>query len=85
MVCVPCFILPVLVVIYVRFIQPLILRFVPQAWKTKLDAWLYPTCPLDLKKNRKAKATGDCCAEDENIAKTEEPAEIKPEEVKKNE
>uniref|UniRef100_A0AC34QKC8 Uncharacterized protein n=1 Tax=Panagrolaimus sp. JU765 TaxID=591449 RepID=A0AC34QKC8_9BILA len=46
MVCVPCIILPVLLAIYVRFIQPFILRFVPEQWKTKFDAFLYPTCPI---------------------------------------
>lgn len=46
MVCVPCIILPVLLAIYVKFIQPLILRFVPDRWKAKFDAFLYPTCPI---------------------------------------
>lgn len=48
MVCVPCIILPILVVIYVRFIQPLIIRFVPESWRTRIDAILYPTCPVNL-------------------------------------
>lgn len=46
MVCVPCIILPVLLAIYLRFIQPFILRFVPEQWKVKFDAYLYPTCPI---------------------------------------
>uniref|UniRef100_A0A1I7RPW8 UPF0729 protein C18orf32 homolog n=2 Tax=Bursaphelenchus xylophilus TaxID=6326 RepID=A0A1I7RPW8_BURXY len=82
MVCVPCFILPVLVIIYVRFIQPLILKFVPNAWKTKLDSWLYPTCPLDLKKNKKTKPEGECCSTE---ASEEKEATHTNEETKKNE
>lgn len=50
MVCVPCIILPVLLAIYLKFIQPLILRFVPDSWKTRVDAVLYPTCPVLLQK-----------------------------------
>ncbi|VDN52178.1 unnamed protein product [Dracunculus medinensis] len=46
MVCVPCIILPVILAIYLKFIQPFILRFLPQSWRSKFDAILYPTCPL---------------------------------------
>uniref|UniRef100_A0A7E4UVW2 UPF0729 protein n=1 Tax=Panagrellus redivivus TaxID=6233 RepID=A0A7E4UVW2_PANRE len=46
MVCVPCIILPVLLAIYVRFIQPIVLRYVPDQWKNWLDNLLYPTCAL---------------------------------------
>uniref|UniRef100_A0A0N5AJJ2 Secreted protein n=1 Tax=Syphacia muris TaxID=451379 RepID=A0A0N5AJJ2_9BILA len=38
MVCVPCLILP--------FIQPYVLRLLPQSWQAKLDQILYPTCPI---------------------------------------
>ncbi|KAI6183833.1 hypothetical protein M3Y97_00531100 [Aphelenchoides bicaudatus] len=48
MVCVPCIILPVLTFIYIRFIQPLILRFIPDRWKAKFDSVLYPTCPINM-------------------------------------
>ena len=63
MVCVPCIILPILLAIYVKFIQPIVLRFVPEAWKAKVDSWLYPTCPIP-KQNRTSKTTTE--ADDEN-------------------
>uniref|UniRef100_A0A0M3HTI7 CR032 protein n=1 Tax=Ascaris lumbricoides TaxID=6252 RepID=A0A0M3HTI7_ASCLU len=45
MVCVPCLILPFLLAIYLKFIQPYVLRLIPEAWRTTFDALLYPTCP----------------------------------------
>ncbi|KJH47736.1 hypothetical protein DICVIV_06203 [Dictyocaulus viviparus] len=45
MVCVPCIFLPILLAIYLYFIQPLVLRFLPQRWVSALDSILYPTCP----------------------------------------
>ncbi|KAI6228388.1 hypothetical protein M3Y95_00617200 [Aphelenchoides besseyi] len=67
MVCVPCIILPILVVIYVRFIQPLILRFVPARWKARIDSVLYPTCPVNLRDRPKAtKNTTEATATDPN-------------------
>ncbi|MFH4981961.1 hypothetical protein AB6A40_008670 [Gnathostoma spinigerum] len=45
MVCIPCIILPVILFIYIRFIQPLVLRLLPPAWMAKFDAIFYPTCP----------------------------------------
>uniref|UniRef100_A0AC35EX49 Uncharacterized protein n=2 Tax=Panagrolaimus sp. PS1159 TaxID=55785 RepID=A0AC35EX49_9BILA len=56
MVCLPCIILPVCLAIYLRFIQPLILRFVPEGWKQKFDAYLYPTCPIKRQPVAKADA-----------------------------
>uniref|UniRef100_A0A914CK91 Uncharacterized protein n=1 Tax=Acrobeloides nanus TaxID=290746 RepID=A0A914CK91_9BILA len=56
MVCVPCIILPVLLAIYLKFIQPFIMRFVPEAWKVKLDAILYPTCPVKAPPPQKKKS-----------------------------
>lgn len=46
MVCVPCIILPVILAIYLKFIQPFIMRFVPESWTARIDAILYPTCPV---------------------------------------
>lgn len=46
MVCIPCIILPVAIWIYMKFIQPLILRILPASWREKVDNWLYPTCPV---------------------------------------
>ncbi|ETN73959.1 hypothetical protein RB195_017168 [Necator americanus] len=45
MVCVPCIFLPILLAIYLKFIQPYVLRFLPERWVTFLDPYLYPTCP----------------------------------------
>ncbi|KAJ1370125.1 hypothetical protein KIN20_031784 [Parelaphostrongylus tenuis] len=45
MVCVPCIFIPVLLAIYLYFIQPFILRFLPERWVNFLDPILYPTCP----------------------------------------
>jgi hypothetical protein len=52
MVCVPCIVVPFLMVIYLKFVQPFILRFVPERWKTRFDSWLYPTCPVSVPKKR---------------------------------
>ncbi|VDL74713.1 unnamed protein product [Nippostrongylus brasiliensis] len=41
MVCLPCIFLPVLLAIYLKFIQPIL----PQRWVEFLDPILYPTCP----------------------------------------
>ncbi|KAK5966091.1 hypothetical protein GCK32_013052 [Trichostrongylus colubriformis] len=45
MVCLPCIFLPVLLAIYLKFIQPLIFRMLPERWVTYMDSILYPTCP----------------------------------------
>ncbi|KAL6733717.1 hypothetical protein Aduo_004342 [Ancylostoma duodenale] len=45
MVCVPCIFLPILLAIYLKFIQPYILRILPERWVNFLDPYLYPTCP----------------------------------------
>lgn len=54
MVCIPCIILPVALWIYMKFIQPLILRILPQAWREKVDNWLYPTCPVKAPPTKKS-------------------------------
>lgn len=48
MVCVPCIVLPFLLALYIKFVQPIILRFVPERWKIWFDSLLYPTCPLKI-------------------------------------
>uniref|UniRef100_A0A915P5F3 Uncharacterized protein n=1 Tax=Meloidogyne floridensis TaxID=298350 RepID=A0A915P5F3_9BILA len=48
MVCVPCIFLPFLLAIYLKFVQPFILRFVPERWKIWFDSILYPTCPVKV-------------------------------------
>ncbi len=48
MVCIPCIILPVVLAIYLRFIQPFILYMLPTSWRVRVDTWLYPTCPVRL-------------------------------------
>ncbi|KAH7726431.1 UPF0729 protein F18A11.3 [Aphelenchoides avenae] len=52
MVCVPCIILPVILAIYLKFIQPFIMRFVPDSWKARIDSILYPTCPVAAPKSQ---------------------------------
>ncbi|KAI1728443.1 hypothetical protein DdX_00626 [Ditylenchus destructor] len=76
MVCVPCILLPFLLAIYLKFIQPLVLKFIPASWKAKVDALLYPTatCPIKVPKQPTAEQSsqmpteevnnaGDCCDE----------------------
>ncbi|CAG9532575.1 unnamed protein product [Cercopithifilaria johnstoni] len=46
MVCVVCILPPILLAIYIKFIQPVILRLLPESWKMKFNALLYPTCPI---------------------------------------
>ena len=48
MVCVPCIFLPFLLAIYLKFVQPFILRLVPERWKIWFDSILYPTCPVKV-------------------------------------
>uniref|UniRef100_A0A1I8A8A5 UPF0729 protein n=1 Tax=Steinernema glaseri TaxID=37863 RepID=A0A1I8A8A5_9BILA len=57
MVCVPCIILPVITFVYIRFIQPLIYRLMPENWRIWLDSVLYPTCPLQIPKPAEKKET----------------------------
>ncbi|WKX90277.1 hypothetical protein Q1695_009263 [Nippostrongylus brasiliensis] len=45
MFCLPCIFLPVLLAIYLKFIQPYVYRILPQRWVEFLDPILYPTCP----------------------------------------
>ncbi|KAL1234698.1 UPF0729 protein [Trichinella pseudospiralis] len=44
MVCIPCILVPFFLWLYIKFIQPLIWRYVPAKWRTSVDYWLYPTC-----------------------------------------
>nr|CDJ94629.1 Protein F18A11.3 [Haemonchus contortus] len=45
MVCIPCIFLPILLAIYLKFIQPFVFRLLPERWVTFVDSILYPTCP----------------------------------------
>ncbi|CAJ0608384.1 unnamed protein product [Cylicocyclus nassatus] len=67
MVCVPCIFLPILLAIYLKFIQPFVLRILPEKWVTFLDPYLYPTCPAKppptvSKENETGDASAACCA-----------------------
>lgn len=78
MVCVPCIILPVLLAIYLKFIQPLIMRFVPDSWKAKVDAVLYPTCPVSIPKPASStELTDEKGVKNETAATTNAEAENK--------
>uniref|UniRef100_A0A0N5B7B3 UPF0729 protein n=1 Tax=Strongyloides papillosus TaxID=174720 RepID=A0A0N5B7B3_STREA len=66
MVCVPCIFLPILLAIYLKFIQPIVLKFVPERWKAKLDSILYPTCPINIQQQSTRPNEGDNCCKDEN-------------------
>ncbi|KRX80171.1 UDP-N-acetylglucosamine transporter [Trichinella sp. T6] len=46
MVCIPCILVPFFLWLYIKFIQPLIWRYVPAKWRTSVDYWLYPTCKV---------------------------------------
>ncbi|KRZ90197.1 UDP-N-acetylglucosamine transporter [Trichinella sp. T8] len=46
MVCIPCILVPFFLWLYIKFIQPLIWRYVPEKWRTTVDYWLYPTCKV---------------------------------------
>ncbi|VDK85040.1 unnamed protein product [Litomosoides sigmodontis] len=46
MVCLPCLLPPILLAIFIKFIQPIILRLLPQSWRKAFDALLYPTCAI---------------------------------------
>ncbi|TKR64961.1 hypothetical protein L596_025428 [Steinernema carpocapsae] len=59
MVCVPCIILPVLTFVYIKFIQPLIYRLMPEEWKVWLDSVLYPTCKLEVPKPAEKKTESE--------------------------
>ncbi|VDK29248.1 unnamed protein product [Gongylonema pulchrum] len=48
MVCIPCILLPIVLAIYIKFIQPIIFRLLPESWRTTFDALLYPTCPVPV-------------------------------------
>uniref|UniRef100_A0AC34GQS6 Uncharacterized protein n=1 Tax=Panagrolaimus sp. ES5 TaxID=591445 RepID=A0AC34GQS6_9BILA len=74
MVCVPCIILPVLLGLYLRFIQPFILRYIPEGWKEKFDAYLYPTCPIKRQQPVTTTATTD---KNETEIENIEPEEVK--------
>lgn len=46
MVCLPCILPPILLAIFIKFVQLIVLRLLPESWKTAFDALLYPTCPI---------------------------------------
>ncbi|KRX26478.1 UDP-N-acetylglucosamine transporter [Trichinella nelsoni] len=46
MVCIPCILVPFFLWLYIKFIQPLIWRYVPEKWRTSVDYWFYPTCKV---------------------------------------
>jgi len=47
MVCIPCILIPAALWIYMRFIQPLIMRILPVEWKQKFDNYFYSQqCPV---------------------------------------
>ncbi|KAF8361051.1 hypothetical protein PRIPAC_87974 [Pristionchus pacificus] len=65
MVCVPCIFLPILAAIYIKFIQPFILRMLPERWATFLDPILYPTCPVKIPPPMKKEGEGEEKMEEE--------------------
>uniref|UniRef100_A0AAF5PY37 Uncharacterized protein n=1 Tax=Wuchereria bancrofti TaxID=6293 RepID=A0AAF5PY37_WUCBA len=73
MVCVPCILLPVLLALYIKFIQPIVFRFLPQSWRTTFDELLYPTCSIQIPSTTSAQdatVTGKIVeVDDENIQK----------------
>ncbi len=50
MVCVPCIILPLALWIFHKFLQPIILRLMPETWRDWLNNKLYPTATCPIKK-----------------------------------
>ncbi|KFD53105.1 hypothetical protein M514_06019 [Trichuris suis] len=71
MVCLPCILLPIALIVYLKVIQPLLLMILPASWRSKVDAWLYPTCPLQqppVTKQIEQSDDHDKC--DENTKKT---------------
>ena len=70
MVCIPCILVPVALWLYVRFIQPLVMRFIPEKYRSWLDGILYPMCPAKLPPPAESsqtdacscKAEGDCAS-----------------------
>ncbi|VDN06826.1 unnamed protein product [Thelazia callipaeda] len=58
MVCVPCILLPIVLAIYIRFIQPIVFRLLPESWRVAFDAVMYPTCRIP---NTEAKSCNEDC------------------------
>uniref|UniRef100_A0A0K0EB60 UPF0729 protein n=1 Tax=Strongyloides stercoralis TaxID=6248 RepID=A0A0K0EB60_STRER len=52
MVCLPCVILPIVLAFYLKFIQPIVLKYAPERWKAKLDSLLYPTCSVNIQQQQ---------------------------------
>ncbi|KRZ69286.1 UDP-N-acetylglucosamine transporter [Trichinella papuae] len=78
MVCIPCILVPFFLWLYIKFIQPLVWRYVPEKWRTSVDYWLYPTCKAsdipgdDKKTSEKTKESEErYFAVDENPRLTE--------------
>uniref|UniRef100_A0AC35UCL3 UPF0729 protein n=1 Tax=Rhabditophanes sp. KR3021 TaxID=114890 RepID=A0AC35UCL3_9BILA len=77
MVCLPCVVLPIFLAIYLKFIQPLIFRFMPDTWKAKLDSILYPTCPLNIPKNQTETAAKEIMEDEaDTLSKSSENKKI---------
>ncbi|CEF71358.1 Uncharacterised protein family UPF0729-containing protein [Strongyloides ratti] len=72
MVCIPCIFLPIILAFYLKFIQPIILRYVPERWKSKLDSILYPTCPINIQQQTTTTNKDDgeksCCNDNDNVS-----------------
>uniref|UniRef100_A0A1I7XDU1 UPF0729 protein n=1 Tax=Heterorhabditis bacteriophora TaxID=37862 RepID=A0A1I7XDU1_HETBA len=76
MVCVPCIFLPILLAIYLKFIQPYVLRFLPEQWVNFLDPILYPTCPAkppspSQVNNETDKSPSPSCVKNNDLKKQE--------------
>uniref|UniRef100_A0A0N4Z6T2 Uncharacterized protein n=1 Tax=Parastrongyloides trichosuri TaxID=131310 RepID=A0A0N4Z6T2_PARTI len=48
MVCLSCVILPIFFALYLRFLQPILLRFIPVKWLQKLEMRMEPTCGVEI-------------------------------------
>ncbi|CAB3404932.1 unnamed protein product [Caenorhabditis bovis] len=65
MVCLPCIFLPVLMFIYLKFIQPYVYRILPDRIVHLLDPILYPTCPVQVPEssvNKETESEKPCCS-----------------------
>ncbi|CAD6194053.1 unnamed protein product [Caenorhabditis auriculariae] len=77
MVCLPCIFLPVLMAIYLKFIQPYVYRLLPESWVHFLDPILYPTCPAkpppsdEKQESEKNGTNAEACCESKVSKKTQ--------------
>jgi len=70
MVCIPCILIPAALWLYMRFIQPLIMRIMPAEWKQKFDNFFYSQqCPIKPPppSSSKTNANGTECAAGEAV------------------